>query len=70
LEERIYPEEVVSPLIPQTLGADNLGELALKHYNKAKDYLYQGNWAEYGSELENLEKVLRDMARIPKEEKK
>jgi uncharacterized membrane protein (UPF0182 family) len=70
LEERIYPEEVVSPLIPQTLGADNLGELALKHYNKAKDYLHQGNWAEYGSELENLEKVLRDMARIPKEEKK
>jgi uncharacterized membrane protein (UPF0182 family) len=70
LEERIYPEEVVSPLIPQTLGADNLGELALQHYNKAKDYLRQGNWAEYGSELENLEKVLRDMARIPKEEKK
>jgi uncharacterized membrane protein (UPF0182 family) len=48
LEERIYPEEVVSPLIPQALGADNLG---------------------YGSELENLEKVLRNMARIPKEEK-
>ncbi len=70
LEERIYPEEVVSPLIPQTLGADNLGELALQHYNKAKDYLRQGNWAEYGNELENLEKVLRDMARIPKEEKK
>jgi len=70
LEERIYPEEVVSPLIPQTLGGDNLGELALQHYNKAKDYLRQGNWAEYGSELENLEKVLRDMARIPKEEKK
>ena len=70
LEERIYPEEVVSPLIPQTLGADNLGELAMQHYNKAKDYLRQGNWAGYGNELENLEKVLRDMARIPKEEKK
>ena len=70
LEERIYPEEVVSPLIPQTLGADNLGELAMQHYNKAKDYLRQGNWAGYGNELENLEKVLRDMAGIPKEEKK
>jgi hypothetical protein len=43
--------------------------VALKHYNKAKDYLRQGNWAGYGNELENLEKVLRDMARIPKEEK-
>ena len=69
LEERIYPEEVVSPLIPQTPGADNLGELAMQHYNKAKDYLRQGNWAGYGNELENLEKVLRDMARITKEEK-
>jgi uncharacterized membrane protein (UPF0182 family) len=70
LEERISPEEMITTRIPETQGADNLGELALQHYNKAKDYLRQGNWAGYGNELENLEKVLRDMARIPKEEKK
>jgi uncharacterized membrane protein (UPF0182 family) len=69
LEGRISPEEVVTPRVSKTLGADNLGELALEHYNKAKDYLRQGNWAGYGNELENLEKVLRDMAKIPKEEK-
>jgi len=69
LEERISPEEVVSPLIPKTLDVYNLGGLALEHYNKAKDYLLQGNWAEYGKELENLEKVLKDIARITKEKK-
>jgi uncharacterized membrane protein (UPF0182 family) len=69
LGREISPEELVTPLVSKTLGADNLGEVALKHYNKAKDYLRQGNWAGYGNELENLEKVLRDMARIPKEEK-
>jgi uncharacterized membrane protein (UPF0182 family) len=70
LGKEISPKEVVTPRVYKTLGADNLGELALQHYNKAKDYLHQGNWAEYGKELENLEKVLRDMARITKEEKK
>jgi len=69
LGKGISPEQLVTPLVPKTLGVDNLGKLALQHYNKAKDYLRQGNWAGYGNELENLEKVLRDMARIPKEEK-
>jgi len=70
LGREISPKELVTPRVSKTLGADNLGDLALQHYNKAKDYLRQGNWAEYGKELENLEKVLRDMARITKEEKK
>jgi len=69
LEERMSPEKVLIPRVPGTMGAENLSDLALQHYTKAKDYLRQGNWAEYGKELENLEKVLRDMARITKEEK-
>ena len=69
LEERISPEEVVSPLIPQILDIYNLGGLALEHYIKAKDYLRQGNWAAYGKELEQLEKVLKDMSGITKEKK-
>jgi hypothetical protein len=43
--------------------------LALEHYNKAKDYLRQGNWAEYGRELENLEKILKEISSIEKEKK-
>jgi uncharacterized membrane protein (UPF0182 family) len=69
LEKKISPEEAPSPLIPQTLDIHNLGELALEHYNKAKDYLRQGNWAEYGKELENLEKILKDMSLTGKQEK-
>ena len=68
-EEKIFPEEVVSPVIPQTLDIYNLGGLALERYNKAKVYLRQGNWAAYGKELEQLEKILKDMSKI-KEEKK
>ncbi len=69
LEERIYPKEVASPGIPETLDIYNLGGLALEHYNKAKDYLRQGNWAEYGKELENLEKILKDISRTTKGKK-
>ncbi|UCH01015.1 MAG: UPF0182 family protein, partial [Deltaproteobacteria bacterium] len=65
----ISPKEVASPRIPQALNIYNLGGLALEHYNKAKDYLRQGNWAEYGKELENLEKVLKEMSMITRERK-
>jgi len=43
--------------------------LALEHYNKANDSLRQGNWAEYGRELENLEKILKEMSSLTKETK-
>lgn len=65
----IPPKEVVPPPIPEALNIYNLGGLALEHYNKAKDYLRQGNWAEYGKELENLEKVLKEMSEITGESK-
>jgi uncharacterized membrane protein (UPF0182 family) len=69
LEEEIAPRELAPPLIPETLDIYNLGGSALEHYNKAKDYLRQGNWAEYGKELEHLEEILKDMARIRREKK-
>jgi hypothetical protein len=59
----------VASIISQTPKGSNLGALALEYYNKAKDYLRQGNWAEYGRELENLEKILQELVEIPKEEK-
>ena len=70
LEPEIFPKEVASPAIPETLDINNLAGLALEHYNRARDYLRQGNWAEYGKELEHLEKILRDMAGIRGEDRK
>ncbi|MGD9150959.1 MAG: hypothetical protein PVG40_11750 [Desulfobacterales bacterium] len=66
---QMFPQQLASPSIAQTENISNLGVLALEHYNKAKDYLRQGNWAEYGKELENLEKVLKEISSITKEKK-
>jgi uncharacterized membrane protein (UPF0182 family) len=66
---QIFPKQLASPSIPQTQDISNLGVLALEHYNKAKDYLRQGNWAEYGRELENLEKLLKEISSTTKEKK-
>ena len=51
------------PQAPQTQGiSTNLGALALEHYNKAKAHLRKGEWAEYGKELDNLERILKEMS--------
>jgi len=64
LSGQIFPKELASPAIPQTRDLSNLGVLALEHYNKAKYYLREGNWAEYGRELENLEKILKEISSL------
>ena len=63
LEMKTSLEELTSPAVPKTPEAHDLGGIALEHYNKAKDYLRQGDWAGYGKELESLEKVLKEMAK-------
>jgi uncharacterized membrane protein (UPF0182 family) len=68
LGEPVSLKETASPLRPKTHGISELGGLALKHYNKAKDFLRQGNWAGYGRELEELEKILNEMSGTTKEE--
>ncbi len=45
-------------------GLSNLGVTALGHYNKAKTYLRDGDWAGYGRELENLEKILKELSEM------
>ena len=57
----ISPEEAV-PAAIETLKSSNLGVLALNHYNKAKAYLRQENWAGYGKELAKLEKILKQLS--------
>jgi len=51
-----------SSLVPETEETSALGDLALKHYKKAKDYLREGDWAGYGRELEQLEKILKQLS--------
>ena len=65
----IVTKPLAAPSIPQTEDVSNLGVSALEHYNRAKDYLRLGNWAAYGRELENLEKILKEMASKRKEKK-
>jgi uncharacterized membrane protein (UPF0182 family) len=50
----------VAPALPGTV-TPAVSE-ALEHFEKAKAYSRQGNWAGYGMELEALEKILNQMA--------
>jgi hypothetical protein len=65
----ILPKEIALPARPETVTIYNLGGLALEHYNRAKEYLRQGRWAEYGKEIEELEKVLKEMSTLEKGKK-
>ena len=71
LEVEITRKQPASVVIPQIKGEglSKLGVRALDHYNKAKEYLRNGDWAGYGRELENLEKTLKEISGM-KEEKK
>ena len=44
---------------PDIHPSQNLGARALETYNRAKEYLRQGNWAGYGKELASLEEILK-----------
>jgi uncharacterized membrane protein (UPF0182 family) len=61
--------ELASPMTPETHEVSQLGTLAFDHYNKAKEYLRQGDWAGYGKELEQLENILREMSAVSEEKK-
>ncbi len=61
------PKQTASSIVTPTQAVSNLGVKALDHYRKAKDYLRKDDWAGYGRELENLEKVLKEMANVKKE---
>jgi hypothetical protein len=64
LDVEITSKQPASPVIPQIKGEglSKLGAMALDHYNKAKAYLRHGDWTGYGRELENLEKILKEIS--------
>ena len=53
----------VSPLTPEAGKDTELGVLALKSYNMAKAYLREGDWAACAKELQNLENILKQLAK-------
>ncbi|MEX1328767.1 MAG: hypothetical protein AB1Z29_18340, partial [Desulfobacterales bacterium] len=55
--------KAASPPVAVTDEVSDLGTQALQHYNKAKDYLREGDWAGYGRELENLEGILKQLSK-------
>ena len=57
-------------IMPETGKISDLGALALKYYNNAKDYLQKGDWAGYGRELEKLENILKQLSKTTGEDKK
>lgn len=67
----ITPEQPASLVIPKIKGKglSTLGAMALGHYNEAKAYLRQGDWTGYGRELENLEKILKEISGMKTEKK-
>ncbi|MGV7224912.1 MAG: hypothetical protein ACQ9MH_25770, partial [Nitrospinales bacterium] len=69
LDVEITQKQPASLVIPQKKGEalSNLGATALGHYNNAKTYLRNGDWTGYGRELENLEKILKEISGMKKE---
>jgi uncharacterized membrane protein (UPF0182 family) len=53
-------QKAVGGLPPGVLP--EMAEEALKHYNKAQEYLKQANWNKYGEELERLRQILQVIA--------
>ncbi|MBC2709766.1 MAG: UPF0182 family protein [Desulfosarcina sp.] len=65
----ITQKQPASLLLPQIKGEglSTLGATALDHYNKAKAYLRHDDWTGYGRELQNMEKILKEISEMKKE---
>jgi hypothetical protein len=48
--------------MPKAPMMSDSAKAALKHFNKARDFLRQGDWAGYGKELKAMEGILNRMA--------
>ncbi|MCG6981181.1 MAG: UPF0182 family protein [Deltaproteobacteria bacterium] len=58
------PEEQTAKALTQlpTGQVPAMAQQALDHYNKALNYLKQGNWGKYGEELSQMKQILENMA--------
>jgi len=56
-------EQVQKALAAAPTGPlSTMAQEALNHYNKALDYLKQGNWGKYGEELSQIKRILETLA--------
>ena len=67
--EKIFTQQTATTMTPKIQDVYHLGAQALEHYNNAKGHLKQGNWAEYGRELDNLERILERISSVAGKEK-
>ena len=58
------PEEQTAKALARlpTGPLPDMAQEALDHYNKALNYLKQGNWGKYGEELSQMKQILESMA--------
>ena len=64
--EQPVTTETISPSITSEADLSEMAAKALDHYRKAKEYLRQENWAGYGKELDQLEKILKTLSKKDK----
>jgi len=69
-EPEVKPPTPAEPEEPVAADIANLVEEAQRHYDKAQQYLKEGDWAGYGSELDALKAVLDQLAELAAEEKR
>ena len=63
-EPVVKPPVPAEPEKPPTADIASLIEEAQRHYNKAQQYLQEGDWAGYGEELNALKAVLDRLAEL------
>jgi uncharacterized membrane protein (UPF0182 family) len=63
LRDETIPGRDESSKAAETEEISELGVLALKYYNQAKEYLKEGDWTGYGRELEKLENILKQLSK-------
>ena len=69
--EKTEPEsKPPTPVKPESADIASLIEQAQQHYDKAQQYLKEGDWAGYGKELAALETILERLTELTAEEKK
>jgi len=69
-EPEAKPPTPAEPEEPVAADIANLVEEAQWHYDKAQQYLKEGDWAGYGNELDALKAVLDQLAELAAEEKR
>jgi uncharacterized membrane protein (UPF0182 family) len=64
VEGRISTEEDTEQETEVPTTAKELAQQALDHYNRAQEYLADGDWAGYGEEIDKMEEILNQLNQV------